>query len=88
MVEWSKTVMKYLLTILSFILLSSCVKDIWNESGKRDPITGEWVKWCPPILRNIDGSCREFDGKEWNGTYYNNNGKKEYKIVKGEWIKQ
>ena len=24
------------------------------------------------------------NGKEWNGTYYNNNGKKEYKLVNGE----
>ena len=23
-------------------------------------------------------------GKDWNGTYYNNNGKKEYKLVNGE----
>ncbi len=21
--------------------------------------TDEWEKWCPPIKRNIDGSCRE-----------------------------
>jgi len=54
---------KHLLILLSCLLLSSCVKDIWNESGKRDPITGEWVKWCPPILRNIDGTCREFPKK-------------------------
>jgi hypothetical protein len=45
--------------LIILLLLSSCVKDIWNESGKRDPITGEWEKWCPPIKRNIDGSCRE-----------------------------
>ena len=48
-----------LLFLNILLLLSSCVKDIWNESGKRDPITGEWEKWCPPIKRNIDGSCRE-----------------------------
>ena len=24
------------------------------------------------------------NGKEWNGTYYNNNGKKEYKLVNGK----
>jgi len=24
------------------------------------------------------------NGKEWNGTYYDNNGKKEYKLVNGE----
>ena len=24
------------------------------------------------------------NGKEWNGTYYNNSGKKEYKLVNGE----
>ena len=45
--------------LIILLLLLSCVKDIWNESGKRDPITGEWEKWCPPIKRNIDGSCRE-----------------------------
>ena len=31
-------------------------KIIWNEPGKKDPITGEWEKWCPPIMRNIDES--------------------------------
>ena len=24
------------------------------------------------------------NGKEWNGTYYDNNGEKEYKLVNGE----
>ena len=28
------------------------------------------------------------NGKEWKGTYYNNNGKKEYKLVNGEYTKQ
>ena len=51
--------MRFILFLIILLLLSSCVKDIWNESGKRDPITGEWEKWCPPIKRNIDGSCRE-----------------------------
>jgi len=55
--------MKHLLILISFLLLSSCVKDIWNEPGKRDPITGEWVKWCPPILRNIDEVVEKYKGK-------------------------
>jgi hypothetical protein len=51
--------MKFLLYLIFLLLLSSCVKNIWDESVKRDPITGDWEKWCPPILRNFDGSCRE-----------------------------
>ena len=51
--------MRFILFLIILLLLSNCVKDIWNESGGRDPITGEWEKWCPPIKRNLDGSCRE-----------------------------
>ena len=51
--------MRFILFLIIPLLLSNCVKNIWNESGNRDPITGEWEKWCPPIKRNIDGSCRE-----------------------------
>ena len=52
---------RFILFLTILLLHSSCVKDIWIESVNRDTITGEWEKWCPPILRNIDGSCREFD---------------------------
>ncbi len=51
--------MRFILFLIILLLLSNCVKDIWNESSNRDPITGEWERWCPPIKRNIDGSCRE-----------------------------
>ena len=51
--------MRFILFLIILLLLSNCVKNIWNESGNRDPITGDWEKWCPPIKRNIDGSCRE-----------------------------
>ena len=50
---------RFILYLMILLLLSNCVKDIWNETGNRDSITGEWEKWCPPIKRNIDGSCRE-----------------------------
>ena len=55
--------MRFFLFLIFLLLLSSCVNNIWNESAKKDPITGEWGKWCPPILRNIDGTCREFPKK-------------------------
>ena len=55
--------MRFVLFLIFLLLLSSCVNNIWNESVKKDPITGEWEKWCPPILRNIDGTCREFPKK-------------------------
>ena len=55
--------MRFVLFLIFLLLLSSCVINIWNESAKKDPITGEWEKWCPPILRNIDGTCREFPKK-------------------------
>ena len=55
--------MRFFLFLSGLLLLSSCVNNIWNESVKKDPITGEWEKWCPPILRNIDGTCREFPKK-------------------------
>ena len=55
--------MRFFLFLSGLLLLSSCVNNIWNESVKKDPITGEWKKWCPPILRNIDGTFREFPKK-------------------------
>ena len=55
--------MRFFLFLIFLLVLSSCVNNIWNESVKKDPITGEWEKWCPPILRNIDGTCREFPKK-------------------------
>jgi len=55
--------MRFFLFLSGLLLLSSCVNNIWNESVKKDPITGEWEKWCPPILRNIDGTSREFPKK-------------------------
>jgi hypothetical protein len=55
--------MRFFLFLIFLLLLSSCVINIWNESGNKDPITGEWEKWCPPILKNIDGTCREFPKK-------------------------
>ena len=55
--------MRFFLFLIFLLLLSSCVINIWNESGNKDPITGEWEKWCPPILKNIDGICREFPKK-------------------------
>ena len=38
--------------------MKSCVKNtdfIWDESVEKDPITGDWKKYCPQILKNIDG---------------------------------
>ena len=43
-------------------------KNIWNESGQKDPITGEWEKLYPPIMRNINESCREIN----NHKFFNN----------------
>ncbi len=33
--------------------------------GRKAPITGEWEKWCPPIMRNIDVSCREINNQKF-----------------------
>ena len=38
--------------VIVFRALSDC------EELVGDNLTGEWEKWCLPILRNIDGTCR------------------------------
>jgi hypothetical protein len=37
------------------------------------------------IFLKYEGECK--DGKEWNGTEYDNNGNILGKLVNGEWIK-
>ena len=58
-----------LLIFFTFLLLiSSCVKNIdfiQDESVEKNPIAGDWKKYCPQILRNIDGSCQELEKREW-----------------------
>ena len=46
----------------------------------------EEFKWFEHGDKDKDGKyVGEYkNGKEWNGTYYDNNGKKEYKLVNGE----
>ena len=63
---------------------------------RRSKYVGEWKDG----VRNGQGTYTQYgsllypdgrkyvgeykNGKEWNGTYYDNNGKKEYKLVNGE----
>ena len=53
-------------------------------------VVGEWKngKYDGQVILTFpDGEKYEGEyknGKEWNGTYYDNNGKKEYKLVNGE----
>jgi len=46
------------------LLLSNYDNNIWNETCDRGPIKDEWVKWCPPIKRDIDGSCWEKENEK------------------------
>ena len=57
--------MRFIHFLIFILLITSCVNSIWNESGNKDPITGEWEKWCPPIMRNIDESCREINNQKF-----------------------
>ena len=48
--------------------MKSCVKNIdfiWDESVEKDPITGDWKKYCLPILRNFNESRQELEKREW-----------------------
>ena len=59
--------MRFILFLTFLLLISSCVKNIdfiWDESVGKDPITWDWKKYCPQILRNIDGSCQELQKRE------------------------
>ena len=60
--------MRFILFLTFLLLISSCVKNIdfiWDESVEKDPITGDWKKYCVPILRNINESCQELENHEW-----------------------
>ena len=58
--------MRCLLFSLVFFVFLGCHKNIWNESGEKDPITGDWKKYCPPIYqKSFDGSCKPWVSKLW-----------------------
>ena len=76
--------MKHLLILISILLLSSPV--IGQETGVLYLYkTSSGKKWKTfgngKVQPKYKGEIK--NGKEWNGTYYDNYGKKEYKLVNG-----